>query len=130
MDTFRREGIAVVVEARKDLAEMVCDLLTSYGYLAISAPTHTEAANRAIEHQKVTLLAASVPAPDESRAGIYLEDAARQSPRMAVVLMLNDPLEEANDAPRQSVRIVKPFSREELMAAITSSEALAEAIDP
>lgn len=128
MDKFRREGIAVVIEVRKDLADTVCDFLTSYGYRAISAPTHAKAAERAIEHHEVALLAASVPAPDESRAGIYLEEAARKNPGMAVVLMLSDPLEVAEDVPRQSIRIVKPFDREELIAAITSSEAMARSI--
>lgn len=125
MHTFRRHGIAVVIEVRPDLAETVCDFLTSYGYLAISAPTHAEAAKRAVEHHQVALLAASVPAPDENRAGIYLDEAARKNPGMAVVLMLSDPLEVADDAPAQSIRIVKPFGREELIAAITSSEAKA-----
>ncbi|MEO7067752.1 MAG: hypothetical protein ABI114_12635 [Rhodanobacter sp.] len=128
MDTFRRDGIAVVIEPRKDLADTVCDFLTTYGYRAISAPTHAEAAKRAIEHHQVTLLAASVPAPDESRTGIYLEEAARKNPGMAVVLMLSDPLEVEDDAPQQSIRIVKPFDREELIIAITSSEALAQRI--
>jgi DNA-binding response OmpR family regulator len=125
MDTFQRAGIAVVIEFRKDLADTVCDLLTSYGYLSIAAPTHAEAAQRAVDHHKVTLLAASVPAPDENRAGIYLAEASRKNPGMAVVLMLSDPLEAAEDAPQQSIRIVKPFSREELIVAITASEALA-----
>lgn len=128
MDTFRRDGIAVVIEPRKDLADAVCDFLTNYGYRAISAPTHAEAAKRAVEHHQVALLAASVPAPDESRAGIYLEEAARKNPGMAVVLMLSDPLEVAEDAPQQSIRIVKPFDQEELIVAITSSEALARRI--
>ena len=125
MDTFRRDGIAVVIEPRKDLADAVCDFLTNYGYRAISAPTHAEAAKRAVEHHEVALLAASVPAPDEGRAGIYLDDAARKNPGMAVVLMLGDPLEVADDAPQQSIRIVKPFNQEELIVAIRSSEALA-----
>lgn len=128
MDTFRREGIAVVIEPRADLASTVCDFLTTYGYRAISAPTHAEAAKRAIEHHEVALLAASVPAPDESRAGIYLEEAARKNPGMTVVLMLSDPHQVANDAPAQSIRIVKPFDRETLIAAIKSSEALAQRI--
>ena len=130
MHTFRRNGIAVVIEVRQDLAETVCDFLTSYGYQAISAPTHAEAAKRAVEHHHVALLAASVPAPDEGRAGIYLDEAARKNPGMAVVLMLSDPLEVADDAPAQSIRIVKPFGREELIAAITSSEAMAQRILP
>lgn len=128
MGTFRREGIAVVIEPRADLANTVCDFLTNYGYQAISAPTHAEAAKRAVEHHEVTLLAASVPAPDESRAGIYLEEAARKNPGMAVVLMLSNPGEVAHDAPQQSVRIVKPFDREGLIAAITSSEELVRRI--
>ncbi|WEN14284.1 hypothetical protein PY254_13695 [Rhodanobacter sp. AS-Z3] len=128
MDRFRRDGVAIVIEARKDLADTVCDFLSTYGYRAIAAPTHAEAAKRAVDHHEVALLAASVPAPDETRAGVYLEDAARKNPGMAVVLMLSDPLEVADDAPPQSIRIVKPFDREALIVAITSSEALARSL--
>ena len=128
MDLFKREGVAVVIEHRGNLAETVCDFLTSYGYLAIATSTHAEAARCAVELHDVTLLAASVPAPDEDRAGIYLADALRRNPRMAVVLMLSDPLEEADDAPDQSVRIVKPFSREALVGAIMASENLVHRI--
>ena len=126
MDNFRRAGVAVVIEFRQDLADTVCDFLTSYGYEAITAPTHAEAATRALGYHDIALLAASVPAPDESRAGIYLDDASRKNPRMAVVLMLSDRLEVADNAPAQSVRIVKPFDRDELIRAIKTSEALAQ----
>jgi hypothetical protein len=44
--------------------------------------------------------------------------------------MLCDPLEVADDAPQQSIRIVKPFGRDELIAAITSSEAIARRVPP
>lgn len=128
MERFTRTGTAVVIEPRVDLANAVCDLLRGFGYITISAPTHAEAAARAKLVAAVHLLAATVPAPDESRSGIYLEEATKNHPTMAIVLMLSDDLEKPKGEPPQAVKIVKPFGRKELIAAITLSETKASAI--
>lgn len=122
---FRRKGVAIVIETG-ELAQILCDFLQSFGYQTISAPTHALAAERALEHDKVALLAAAVPAPDESRAGIYLEEAAKRNTGIAVVLMLSDPLEQSPGAPARAVKIVKPFGRQTLIDAIELSEARAD----
>jgi hypothetical protein len=123
MDMFRRSGLAVVIELQKDLADTVCDLLTLMGYRAFSERTHAAAAAFVLG-KNVALLAACVPAIDEDRAGIYLKEAVRKSPQMSVVLMLIDKLQTCDDAPRQAVKLVKPFDRDMLTAAIIVSEAM------
>ncbi len=121
MADFHRHGVAIIIESG-ELVHTLSDLLESIGYRPISAPTHALAAERALEHEKIELLLACVPAPDESRAGIYLEEAAKSNPHLAVVLMLSDPLEQSPDAPARAVRIVKPFGRKILVGAIELAE--------
>jgi DNA-binding response OmpR family regulator len=124
MSDFHRHGVAIVIEAG-EMVQMLCDTLQSFGYRVVTAPTHALAAERALAHDQIDLLAASVPAPDESRAGIYLEQAATRNAHMAVVLMLADPLEQSPDAPDHAVKIVKPFGHKTLIAAIELAEARA-----
>lgn len=124
MSDFQRHGVAVVIEAG-EMVQMLCDTLQSFGYQVLTAPTHALAAERALAQDRIDLLAACVPAPDESRAGIYLEKAAGRNAHMAVVLMLADPLEQSPDAPECAVRIVKPFGHKTLIAAIELAEAKA-----
>lgn len=124
MGDFLRHGVAIVIESG-ELVHTLCDLLESFGYRAIPAPTHALAAERALAHDPIELLAACVPAPDESRAGIYLEEAARVNPHLAVVLMLNDPLEQSPGAPARAVKIKKPFGRKALIDAIQLAETMA-----
>jgi hypothetical protein len=124
---FRRKGVAIVIETG-DLVQTLCDFLLSFGYQPISAPNHALAAERALAHDKVSLLVAAVPAPDESLAGIYLEDAAKRHQSIAVVLMLSDPLEQSPGAPERAVKIVKPFGKETFIEAIELSEIRASSI--
>ncbi|HET6432194.1 hypothetical protein [Dyella sp.] len=123
MPGLRRNGVAVVIEPQQDLAGALHDMLAGFGYHCVAAATHAGAARLAADFAQIHLLAACVPAPDESQAGIYLEDAAKRSPHMAVVLMLNDPLEVAPRAPAHSVRLSKPFSRESFTRALLAAEA-------
>lgn len=118
---FRRKGVAIVIETG-DLVLTICDFLQSFGYRPVSAPTHALAAKRALDHDEVTLLVAAVPAPDESRAGIYMEEAATRNVGIGVVLMLNDSMEQSPGAPARAVKIVKPFGRESFIEAIELSE--------
>ena len=124
MGDFLRHGVAIVIDSG-DVVQTLCDLLESFGYRAISAPTHALAAERVLAHNSIALLAACVPAPDESRARIYLEEAAKLNSRLAVVLMLNDPLEQSPGAPARAVEIKKPFGRKALIEAIQLAEARA-----
>ncbi|NYE30065.1 hypothetical protein HDE78_003033 [Rhodanobacter sp. K2T2] len=119
---FRRDGVAIIIEPDPDLASALCDLLIQMGYLPISAPTHAKAAEQAALYNSIALLAACVPAPDESRAGIYLEQAVILNPLLAIVLMLCDTSETPDNAPKQAVRVLKPFGRDALERAILESE--------
>jgi DNA-binding response OmpR family regulator len=118
---FRRKGVAIVIESG-ELVHTICDFLNSFGYETISAPTHALAAERALQHHQIALLASAVPAPDESMAGIYLEEASKRHSHIAVVLMLSDPLEQSPGMPACAVKIVKPFGYETLIEAIELSE--------
>jgi len=122
MDDFHRRGVAIVIEVG-ELALVLRDLLEGVGYQVVTAPTHALAAERALAYRTIDLLAACVPAPDESRAGIYLEEAASRNPRLPVVLMLADPLERSPGAPAHAVKLVKPFGRRALLRAIEDAEA-------
>ncbi len=121
MGDFHRQGVAIVIETG-ELVRVLCETLENFGYEAISAPTHAQAAERAREHETIALLAACVPAPDESRAGIYLEEASSRNALLAVVLMLSDPLEQSGGAPARAVELVKPFGRQALIQAIEHAE--------
>lgn len=123
MNTVDQKRNAIIIEPEKDLADSLCDFLTSLGYVPHSVHTHSAGASYAATLDKVHLLAACVPAPDEDRAGIYLEEAAKKNHLMAVVLMLNDTLEKTDGSPRQAVSIVKPFDRATFIEAIRASEA-------
>lgn len=124
MGDFHRQGIAIVIEAG-ELVDMLCEFLESFGYKAIPAPSHAHAAERALAHQKIALLATCVPAPDESLAGIYLEEAFSRNPQLPVVLMLSDPQEQSANAPANAVKLTKPFGRQALIQAIERAEAKA-----
>lgn len=121
VNDFRRRGVAIVIEAG-ELVHVLCELLEGFGYKAIPAATHALAAERALVHDEIALLATCVPAPDESRSGIYLEEASKRNAHMAVLLMLSDPLEQSPDAPPCAVKIVKPFGRRTLIEAIELAE--------
>jgi DNA-binding response OmpR family regulator len=113
-----RSPLAVVIEPRADLAQTVAEVLRARGFEAIAASTHAGAAAAVAAMAKVDFLAAAVPAPGESHAGAYLEEARGKNPGLAVVIMLSDPNESVDDAPANAARVVKPFSLEELRAAI------------
>jgi hypothetical protein len=124
MGDFHRRGVAIIIEAG-ELVHMLCEFLESFGYQSVAAPSHAEAARRAQAYDHIALLAACVPAPDESRAGIYLEEASSHNPHLAVVLMLSDPLEQSPGAPARAVKLVKPFGRSALIEAIEKAESKA-----
>ena len=126
MGDFHRRGVAIVIETG-ELVHVLCETLEGFGYQTVSAPSHAHAAERAIAHEKIALLAACVPAPDESRAGIYLEEAAKRNAHLPVVLMLGDPLEQSHGAPVHAVKLMKPFGRQALIQAIERAEAIAAA---
>lgn len=124
MGDFHRHGVAIVIETG-ELVQVLCETLESFGYHAIPASSHAHAAEHALAHEKIALLAACVPAPDESRAGIYLAEASLRDVHLPVVLMLSDPLEQSHGAPARAVKLVKPFDRQALTQAIELAEAKA-----
>ncbi|QWT20768.1 hypothetical protein KPL74_01870 [Bacillus sp. NP157] len=113
-----REPLAVVIEPRSSLAGTIAEVLRHRGYETVTASTHASAAGLVEHLAHVDFLAAAVPAPGEDRTGAYLEKAREKNPGMAIVIMLSDPDERAEDAPPDVVRIIKPFGLEVLESAI------------
>jgi DNA-binding NtrC family response regulator len=114
---------AVVIEPRSSLADTAAEVLRHRGYETLTASTHASAAGLVEHLAHVDFLAASVPAPGEDRTGAYLEKAREKNPSMAIVIMLSDPDERAEDAPLDAVRLTKPFGLEALESAIDRARA-------
>jgi DNA-binding response OmpR family regulator len=110
--------LAVVIEPRSGLAGTLAEALHAKGFEVMVASTHAGAANLVVAQARVDFLIAAVPAPGEDRSGAYLEVARAQNPDLAVVIMLSDPNEKIDGAPAAAVRLVKPFDRTQLEAAI------------
>jgi CheY-like chemotaxis protein len=110
--------LAVVIEPSVSLADTLLESLEQRGYEVLAAGTHSGAAQHVIERDRVDVLIAAVPAPGEDRSGAYLADALLKNPGMAVVVMLSDPTEVAEDAPESAVRLLKPFDRSQLDEAL------------
>lgn len=117
--------LAVVIEPRATVADTVAECLRARGYDVLVAATHIGAASSVIERHHVDFLAAAVPAPGKDRSGAYLAEARVKNPGMAIVVMLSDPNEPTEDAPLTAIRLVKPFSRNDLIRAIDDAHAVA-----
>lgn len=103
--------LAVVIEPSACLAETIADCLALRGFRCIVATTHAGAAAHILEDARVDFLVAAVPAAGEDRSGAYLAAARDANPGMAIVIMLSDPGEPAEDAPPSAIRLCKPFDR-------------------
>jgi CheY-like chemotaxis protein len=110
--------LAVVIEPSLPLAQAVADVLRQRGYETLTASTHAGAARQVEQLARVDVLVAAVPAPGEEHAGAYIEEARGKNRSMSIVIMLSDPNEPLDDAPADALRLIKPFSRQELTDAI------------
>jgi len=113
-----RQLLAVVIEPSLPLAQAVSDVLRQRGYETLTSPTHAGAARQVEQRERVDVLVAAVPAPGEEHKGAYLEEARGKNGSMSIVIMLSDPNESLDDAPADALRLIKPFSRQELTDAI------------
>ncbi|MDY1547708.1 hypothetical protein [Luteibacter sahnii] len=116
--------IAIIIEPRATLADTVADALRKRGYEVFVAQTHSGATRAALDHAQVDFLVAAVPAPGEDRSGAYLQVARESNPSLRTIVMLSDPDEDASDAPIGAIKLLKPFTIDELDAAIEQSLAL------
>lgn len=110
--------IAVVIEPRPMLADTVADALRTRGYEVLVASTHSGGAKTVLADAQVDFLVAAIPAPGEDRSGAYLADVRAQNPAMKTVVMLSDPEEDASEAPIGAIKLVKPFTVDELNEAL------------
>jgi DNA-binding response OmpR family regulator len=110
--------IAMIIEPRAMLADTVADALRIRGYEVLVAATHSGGAKAIIADAQVDLLVAAIPAVGESRTGAYLADARARNPALKTVVMLSDPDEDVADAPVGAVKLIKPFTIEELEQAL------------
>lgn len=124
MDMQVLPPIAVVIEPRAVLADTVADALRQRGYEVYVASTHSGGAKAVIADAQVDFLIAAVPAPGEDRSGAYLADARARNTALKTVVMLSDPLEDATDAPLGAIKLLKPFTVEELEDAIDRAIAI------
>lgn len=106
--------IAVVIEPGATLADTVADALRRRGYDVFVAATHSSGAKAIVADARVDFLVAAIPAPGEDRSGAYLAEARVRNPHLKTVIMLSDPDEDATDAPLGAIKLVKPFTVEEL----------------
>lgn len=113
-----RPPLAVVIEPSDALAQTVAEVLRQHGFETLTASTHAGGARQVEKIPRVDFLAAAVPAPGEDHGGAYLEAARTKNDAMGVLVMLSDPNEPLDDAPRDAIRIIKPFSRDELRAGV------------
>lgn len=116
--------IAVVIEPHAVLADTVADALRRRGHEVLVAATHTGGAKAVIAAAQVDFLVAAVPAPGEDRNGAFLRDARQHNPALRTVVMLSDPEEDAKGAPVGSIKLVKPFTLDELELAIDQATKL------
>ncbi|MDY1549436.1 DNA-binding transcriptional response regulator [Luteibacter sahnii] len=123
--TLPASALAVVIEPRPTVADTVADCLRSRGYDVRVASSHSGAAASVIEREPVHILIAAVPAPGDDRSGAYLARARATHPGMAIVIMLSDPDEPAENAPLTAIRLVKPFDKAALARSIDAACAIA-----
>jgi DNA-binding response OmpR family regulator len=110
--------LAVVIEPHSPLAGTLAEALHAKGFEVVVASTHAGAATLVASQARVDFLIAAVPAPGEDHSGAYLEEARQKNPELAVIVMLSDPNESTDGAPAAAVRLIKPFDRAQLDAAI------------
>jgi DNA-binding response OmpR family regulator len=110
--------IAIVIEPRAMLADTVADALRRRGYEVLVAATHSGGSKAVLADAQVDFLVAAIPAPGEDRSGAYLADARDRNPNLKTVVMLSDPHEDATDAPLGAIKLVKPFTVDELEDAL------------
>lgn len=116
MEPVRR--IAIVIEPRPVLADLVAEALQRMGYEVATAATHAGGAIKAAAYGRVDLGVAAVPALGEERRDSYLLEARNANDRMCMIVMLSDPTQPTDDAPPSAETIVKPFGFDELRAAV------------
>ncbi len=116
MDPVQR--IAIVIEPEPLLADLIAEALRRLGYDVATAATHVGGAVLAATYGRVDFGVVAVPAPGEDRSGSYLVEARKANVSMGMVVILSDPEDIANEVPRSAVRIVKPFSFDELKRAV------------
>lgn len=114
---------AVVIEPRLDLAEVIASALTQSGFAVTTAATHVGAAKLS-EGRCPQLLVACVPAHAQDYRGAYLEECRNALGTLPTVLMLSEPGSDAGRAPTYAVRLLKPFTRAELLLAVDESLAM------
>lgn len=117
MEPLRRA--VFVIEPDLNLADALHDVLLSWGFQVATFATHGAAAVSAMLVDRVDLLVACIPTSDGDRNGAYLESIARrQAGGLPVVLMVTDPEIVEKSAPDRSVRLLKPFTCDELRGAM------------
>ena len=113
----RTKPVAVIIEPQADLADIVHDIVEDIGFEVILAVTHFGAAT-AVSGRCPELLIACVPAFADDAKDAYLAACRRSASMLPTVLMLSDAVAGTNDVPQGAAKLLKPFTRGELLLAI------------
>lgn len=123
MNASPAQKIAIIIESSYAVAAVVESVLLESDYHVVISVSHRNAVIKAQGFPSIHLLAACVPAADDEQLGSYLAHArATQQRKMAVVLMLSDNVDAADDAPEFAQRLFKPFGRDEFTEALCLAE--------
>ncbi len=123
--TVSKEQVTIVIlDDEPSILKVVCRVLRPLGYRLLQAEVPTEA----FEHQNaspegVDLLLSDVTMPGTSGFEV-LETMRRKQPKLPAIFMTGLPLEAITEHPPNSAFVLKPFTHQDLVGAI--SKALGE----
>jgi DNA-binding response OmpR family regulator len=100
------------------VAESAALALEAAGYIVFKATTHGQARMLLAACEDLEILVAHCDAGDGSEVGAFLADACVQRPDMAVVALSTLVGARHVVLPDYTVRLEKPFGRDELLAAV------------
>jgi DNA-binding response OmpR family regulator len=123
--TASAKPLAVLIEPQMDLAELVQSILEELGFDVVVAATHERAA-WAIQSRCPQLLVAVVPPHGTHADEAFLGEWRETLGYLPTVVLQADRRVDARWLPRGAMRLLKPFSRSELMLAVDSALAFAD----
>lgn len=113
---------AIVIEPDLVAADALSNVLTSWGFTVGIFSSHAEAADAAAAARRIDLLVAGTAGTSEDQPGWYLSAArARQQDQLPTVLIVPEPGALWPAAPSGAVRLVKPFTHDELLGSVLNS---------
>ncbi|WP_157511111.1 hypothetical protein [Frateuria sp. Soil773] len=114
--------LALIVDRSWMIAESAALALESEGFSTLTA-TQADEAHRLIElHPSLAVLIAHIHLADESESEALVVAAAERYPRLAIVLVSSSVPARPAAMPAAAVTLMKPFGRDQLVAAIREAQ--------